>query len=108
MTLLVEMTQSCVAENARVSQNQEEFQKRYNGLVERYETIKSHYDELTYSIEQKKASSEKMLQFIKALKDKNELLTEFDEALWCSMVDFITVGRKERTVTFKDGTEIAV
>ena len=34
MLMLVEMTQSCVAENARVAQNQEEYQKRYDGLVE--------------------------------------------------------------------------
>lgn len=34
-------------------------------------------------------------------------VTEFDEVLWGSMVDFIMVGaKKEMTVTFKDGTEI--
>jgi hypothetical protein len=31
----------------------------------------------------------------------------FDERLWCSLVDFITVYSKEDIrVTFKDGTEI--
>lgn len=34
-------------------------------------------------------------------------LTEFDEQLWSSIVDFVTVGRgKEITITFRDGTEM--
>ena len=37
MEIVVELTQSCVAENARTAQNQEDYQKRYDGLVERYE-----------------------------------------------------------------------
>ena len=64
MLMLVEMTQSCVAENARVAQNQEEYQKRYDGLVDRYDKTKERYDELDYEIEQKKAQSEKMKIFI--------------------------------------------
>ena len=38
MSVLVEMTQNIVAENARVAQNQDEYQKRYDGLVQRYDT----------------------------------------------------------------------
>jgi hypothetical protein len=44
MEIVVELTQSCVAENARTAQNQEDYQKRYDGLVERYEKVKSRYD----------------------------------------------------------------
>lgn len=108
MLMLVEMTQSCVAENARVAQNQEEYQKRYDGLVDRYDKTKERYDELDYEIEQKKAQSEKMKIFIQTLKDMEGVITEFDDGLWGSLVDFITIGRKERTVTFKDGTVITV
>nr|DAV89629.1 MAG TPA: integrase [Caudoviricetes sp.] len=108
MLMLVEMTQSCVAENARVAQNQEEYQKRYDGLVDRYDKTKERYDELDYEIEQKKAQSEKMKIFIQTLKNMDGVITEFDDGLWGSLVDFITIGRKERTVTFKDGTAITV
>lgn len=108
MTALVEITQSCVAENARVAQDQDEYQKRYSGLVERYELIKSRYDEVEYAIEQKEVRSEKMRMFIKSLEDRNDVITEFDAALWSSMVDFITIGEKESIITFKDGTEITV
>jgi hypothetical protein len=42
VAVLVEITQNCIAENARIAQDQGEYQKRYNGLVERYERAKIH------------------------------------------------------------------
>ena len=108
MAILVEMTQSCISENVRIAQNQEEYQKHYSELVERYDKAKEKHDELNYKIGQKKAQSEKMKLFIKALKNRDEVITEFDDALWGSLVDFITIGKKERTVTFKDGTVVEI
>ena len=106
--VLVEMTQNLVAENARVAQDQEEYQKRYDGLVQRYETTKKEYDELVDKIEQKEAHGERMRQFIKTLKDQDGIITEFDDVLWGSMVELVTIGREKRSVTFKDGMEITV
>lgn len=106
--VLVEMTQNLIAENARVAQDQEEYQKRYDGLVQRYETTKKEYDELIDKIEQKEAHGERMRQFIKTLKDQDGIITEFDDVLWGSMVELVTIGREKRSVTFKDGTEITV
>ena len=59
-------------------------------------------------IESRKVHNERMNHFLQALKSQDELIKEFDETLWCSMVEFITVGRTERMVAFKDGTEIRV
>ena len=50
LAVLVEMTQNCIAENARVAQDQGEYQKRYNGLVERYEKAKTRFDDVTEAI----------------------------------------------------------
>jgi FtsZ-binding cell division protein ZapB len=47
LAVLVEMTQNCIAENARIAQDQREYQKRYNDLVERYEKAKARFDEVT-------------------------------------------------------------
>lgn len=60
INITVEMTQNLVSENARIAQNQDEYNKRYNSLVERYEQLG---------------------RFITVLKDQKELITEFDEAL---------------------------
>lgn len=106
--VLVEMTQNLVAENARVAQDQEEYQKRYDSLVLRYETAKKNYDKLATKIEQKEVHGEKIRQFIKTLKEQDNIITEFDDALWGSMVELVTISREKRSVTFKDGTEITV
>ncbi len=107
MSVLVEMTQNIVAENARIAQDQEEYQKRYEGLVGRYDAAKARYDDVVTAISAKEAQSERLARFIKVLKEQDGAVTEFDETLWGSMVDYVTVGRdKKMTVTFKDETEI--
>ena len=60
LAVLVEMTQNCIVENARIAQDQEEYQKRYNGLVERYEKAKVRFDEVTEAIAQRSAKGERL------------------------------------------------
>ena len=109
MEIVVELTQSCVAENARTAQNQEDYQKRYDGLVERYEKVKTRYDAIVEAIEEKQAHYEKLGIFIGTLEKHGEPITEFDAGMWGSMVEYITVDKdKKMTVTFKDGSEIQV
>ena len=101
------MTQNIIAENAWIAQDQEEYQKRYDGLVERYDTAKARYDEVIVAISAKEAQSERLADFIRTLETRDGAIAEFDEVLWGSMVDFVAVGRKkEITVTFRDGTKI--
>ena len=107
MALLVEMTQNIVAENARVAQDQEEYRKRYDGIVRRYDDAKTRYDAVVAAISAKEAQSERLTDFIKMLKTQDGTISEFDGSLWGGMVEFITVGRdKAITVTFRDGSEI--
>ena len=107
MEIVVELTQSCVEQNARTAQNQEEYQKKYDGLVERYEKVKSKYDSTVAAIEEKQAHFEKLGMFIETLEQQAEPITEFDAGMWGSMVEYITVDKdKSMTVTFKDGTEV--
>lgn len=54
------MTQNCIAENARIVQDQGEYQKRYNGLVERYEKAKARFDEVTEAIAERSAKGERL------------------------------------------------
>ena len=107
LAVLVEMTEKCIRENARIAQNQEEYQKRYGGLVARYDTAKARFDEVTEAISAKEAQSEQLALFIKCIKEQSAPLTEFDSQLWASMVECVTVG-KGMTVVFRDGTEMRV
>ena len=105
LAVLVEMTQSCIAENARIAQDQGEYQKRYNGLVERYEKAKVRFDEVTEAIAQRSAKSERLAGFIKILRAQEEPVVEYNERLWGCMVDYMTVGADGcMTVVFRDGT----
>ena len=105
----MEMTQNLVEENARVAQDQEEYRKRYDGIVRRYDDAKTRYDAVVAAISAKEAQSERLTDFIRHLQSQKETVRDFDSHLWGSMVEFITTGRnKEAAVTFRDGTEVNV
>ena len=107
LAVLVEMTENCVRQNARIAQNQEEYQKRYEGIVVRYDAAKARFDEVTEAISAKEVQSERLAEFIKRLKAQTEPMAVFDSQLWASMVECVTVG-KGMTVVFRDGTEIRI
>ena len=109
IAVTVELTQNAVVENARVAQDQDDYNKRYNALVERYDRLKAQYDEVSTAITDNEARYEQMGRFITVLKDQTGIITEFDDAIWGSLVEKIVVKSKEDvTVVFKDGTEMKV
>ena len=109
LNVVAELTQNIIAENARVMQDQDEYRERYDALVARYDAAKEKLDDVTDQIRAKEAQSARLAEFIKTLKTQDGVLTEFDERMWGSLVDYVTVGRKkEMMVKFRDGTEIAV
>ena len=106
LNLLDEKVQQLIVENAKVAQNQDDYDRNYSELVSRYETAKKQYDKTCDVIQYRKARSRQMDSFIRELRGQ-ELVKEFDARLWCSLVDFITVYSKvDIRVTFKDETEI--
>ena len=109
LAVLVEMTEKCVSENARIAQNQEEYRRHYEGLVARYDAAKARFDEVTEAISAKEAQSERLVGFIKRLKAQTDPVAEFNSQLWASMVEYMTVGvDKGLTVVFRDGTGVRV
>ena len=106
LEVVVGLVERCVAENARTALDQDEYSERYNGLVSRYEAVKAQFDEVTQAIADKNDRKKLLEQFLRMV-ETQEPVTEFDERLWSSLVDFVTVYReKDIRVTFKDGTEI--
>lgn len=107
INITVEMTQNLVSENARIAQNQDEYNKRYNSLIERYEKQKEEYNDVCNAISEKDVKYEQHSRFITVLKEQKELITEFDATLWSSLAEKIIVKSKEDvTVVFKYGTKI--
>ena len=107
MVVVSEMMQQSIYENARVALDQTEYQKRYDGLTERFGKAKARLEEVTAVISDKATRQATIEDFLRELQSLDGLVAEFDPILWVSLVDFITVRSKDDVrVTFKDGTEI--
>lgn len=108
MTVVAEMIQKCVDENARTKVDQEDYRKRYEGLVNRFETARARLTEVTELCKDKMVRREMTESFIAELRKQNELVSEFDERLWHTLLDYVTVyTEKDVRFTFKDGTIIS-
>ncbi|MGN0106297.1 MAG: hypothetical protein ACI4A5_01200 [Hominilimicola sp.] len=81
--------------------------ERYNSLADCYDEAKANLDEVNKKIADKLAKKETMEMFMKNLKKQSGVVTEFDESLWLSMVDYVTVNSEEDIqVTFKNGSSM--
>ena len=106
---VAELIQKCIDENARVAQDQSEYQKRYDALVQRFETAKAKLDEAQAAISKIKAQRQMMENFMETLRSLPEQVELFDEGTWYALCDYITVyGKDDIKVTFQNGTEIKV
>jgi len=101
------MIQQAISENAHCALDQEEYQERYNRLVERFDLAKARLIAVTGEISDMKTRLGTVNDFLNTLRKQEDLITEFDVELWCILVDYGTVYDKEDVrFTFKDGTEI--
>lgn len=101
-----DLIQKCICENAHVALNQTEYQKRYDSLTARFDTAKARFEEIENTIADKKSRRAAIEAFLGTLA-KADLMEKFDPALWCGLVDFVTVYDKDDVrFTFKNGQEI--
>lgn len=107
MNIVAEMIQQCVNENARVALDQAEYQKKYDGLADRFDRIKERLEAVGIAITERMAKREKTERFLAELEKRDGSLTEFDEEDWYSLVEYATVySREDIRFTFKNGMEI--
>ncbi len=96
-----------VAENARLSLEQNEYNRRYSGYVARYNELQARRQELNNEITMRQARRSQMKAFIKQLTKQDQMLTEFDEGLWSATLTAMVVKSEQEVVfQFKDGTEL--
>lgn len=104
---LADAVEKCIYENAHVALDQTEYQKRYDGLVHRYDEAKAKLDAITEQISDKKARRATIEEFLKVLQEQDGLVTDFQTNLWCGLVDFMTVySADDVRITFRNGMEI--
>ena len=101
-----DLIQKCIYENAHVALDQTEYQKRYDSLTARFDTAKARLEENEATIADKKSRRAAIEAFLDTL-TQADLMEKFDPALWCGLVDHVTVyARDDVRFTFKDGQEI--
>lgn len=107
MNVAAELIHQAMEENARTAQDQDEYNRKYIVLEERYKKAVAAYSEAESEIRRMGARNRLLGQMIKKIKELNGPLTEFDAGLWGVFVDRMTImtdGRK--IVRFKDGPEV--
>ena len=87
--------QELIAENTRVAQNQDDYNRRYDEMVSRHEATKAERDTLAAEIRQRGIRRREFERFISTLESLPDQVTEFDEALWGSLVEYVTVYDKD-------------
>lgn len=109
MEIVTELIQQCINENANVALDQGEYQRRYNGLVQRFETTKEDLEKVSGQIKEKVTRRQTMAAFLAELKKQDELLTDFDPLLWHSLIECVIVtSSDDMNFVFKNGTEINI
>lgn len=107
MTLVADMVQAAMLENARVALDQDEYRRKNDALAERFEEAKKKHDELVEQISVIQTREQNLRHFQETLESLKGTVTEFDSVIWGALVDYITVYEDgSRTVTFRDGTTI--
>ncbi len=94
------LIKKCISDNASTAQDQTEYNNRYNAYADRYEQAKAKYDELTSTRNDRIAKRNTINRFLKELEQRDELLTEFDNCLWLTVVDRVTV-HQDGSLTFR-------
>ena len=107
--VVAEMVKSCVKENASAAQSQEEYTKKYNALVKRYEKATKRVDELSAERTRKQDRDRELRLFIESIKEQPLVLEVWNERLWVGLLEKATVFHDGRMVfEFKNGTWIEV
>lgn len=105
--IVSDAVQQNIYDNAHVALDQKVYQKKYDDLTARYETLKDRLDELNEQISQLQSQKGSYEDFIRAFKKLPDQITAFSLDSFNGLVDFITVNAADDIqVTFRNGQTI--
>ena len=107
IAVLVEMSKQLIEENSRSSQNQDEYQLRHSALIEKYSDADTRLNALQAERSRRIDMRKSIEWFMESFSQQDGLLTEFDESLFFSVCDVMTVYCDGKVVVrFRDGAEV--
>ena len=95
MNAEADAVQDLIAENARVAQDQDDYNTRYDALAAKFEATKAQREQVAAGIRSRSIRRREFQRFISALENMPEQIDDFDEALWGSLVESVTVYSKD-------------
>ena len=102
-----ELVQQLIDQNARVAQNQEDYQRRSDEMFARYEDAEKALAATQGSLHQKEKKMEQIESFITEVEALPDCITEFRTDYWGHLVEKATVHREGKmTFSFACGVEI--
>lgn len=107
--VVAELVSQCIKENATTQQSQEEYNKKYNRLVNRYEKAVERLNKATAERDNRMQRDRELRIFIGSIEKQPLVLETWDEGLWLTLLETATV-HADNTITFrfKDGIDIEV
>lgn len=87
--------------------DQTEYRSRYEALVQKYNSTKQDYENISAEIVSRNTRIIRLNDFLSTLQKTDALLTDFDENLWGALMEYGTVQRDGSiTFCFRNGMEI--
>lgn len=109
LQVVAELVGQCIKENASKERSQEEYTRKYNRLVKRYETAVDRLNEVTAERDSRMQRDRELRIFIGTIEKHPLVLETWDEGLWLTLLGKATVHKDNRiTFRFKNGTDIEV
>ena len=103
------LVENLIHDNAKRTQSQEDYEKHYNELVEKFEKAKDKAEKLTEEKAAKINKKDVLEAFIKTIETKENIIDEFSVDLWNLMIQEAIV-HQDKTITFKfkNGKEVTL
>jgi hypothetical protein len=102
-----ELLRNLIERNTFTAQTQGEYLAKYETLMARHDGATARLTAANDEKRERSARRETLSRFLDALRQRDGLLTEFDESLWCVLVESLTVAPDGGvTVRFRDGREV--
>ncbi len=104
-----ELIRKAIYENARFGSDQDEFNERHQGYMDRHRLATERVIEMEDQRRNRQNKSSKLERFIREIEARPLVVDEFDERLWLAAIDRVIVqGAGDMQIVFRDGTVITV
>ena len=101
------LSRRLVEENARLEMDQNDFKRKYDAYSTRFDAESARIDELKTLRTERLQKADAVSAFMFEIHERENLIEEFSEKLWLTMIETVTVFHDGSMVfKFKNGMEV--